>query len=217
MQKSWENGHLFRGKQLITRNWYIDIFYYVAAYPNVEIDNNIWDRPPDGLHVPPGFGCKLHKALDRTKQAGYCWWQCVEARLEMLGYSASNLDKSLYMHKSRKAMIWLHVDNGIIAAADEGLLLQLRKELVTLPTNAKTTHAKDYIGTVGALSYAATGTSPDIAYTVNLLARHASRPGADHWKCLQHLLGYVHNTRSLSLCPEPRKKEPQLDVFSDGS
>ncbi|MBW0589328.1 hypothetical protein O181_129043 [Austropuccinia psidii MF-1] len=33
------------------------------------------------------------------------------------------------MHKSRKAMIWIHVDNGIIAAADEGLLLQLRKEL----------------------------------------------------------------------------------------
>ncbi|MBW0484195.1 hypothetical protein O181_023910 [Austropuccinia psidii MF-1] len=75
--------------------------------------------------------------------------------------------------------------------------LPAKCNLVTLPTNAETTHAREFISAVGAL--------------------HAARPGADHWKCLQHLLGYVHHTRSLSLCLEPRQGEPQLDVFLDAS
>ncbi|MBW0484198.1 hypothetical protein O181_023913 [Austropuccinia psidii MF-1] len=38
------------------RNWYVNSFNFVAAYLNAEIDNDIWVRPPDGLHVPAGFG-----------------------------------------------------------------------------------------------------------------------------------------------------------------
>ncbi|MBW0541386.1 hypothetical protein O181_081101 [Austropuccinia psidii MF-1] len=33
------------------------------------------------------------------------------------------------MHKSQKAMIWLHIDDCIIAAEDKKLLLQLRNKL----------------------------------------------------------------------------------------
>ncbi|MBW0462694.1 hypothetical protein O181_002409 [Austropuccinia psidii MF-1] len=174
------------------------------------------------------------------------------------------------MHKLRKALIWLHVDNGIIDVEDKQLLLQLRNKLgkpfklkwedtmnsivginiqqtngsyklfqrqliksivknawdgtpstkmplTTLPSNEEVTHARDYIGVVGELSYVATGTQPDIAYAVNLLARHASRPGKDHWRCLQHLLGYIHHTKHLSLCLEPQHDGLQLTVFLDAS
>ncbi|MBW0543277.1 hypothetical protein O181_082992, partial [Austropuccinia psidii MF-1] len=258
------------------RKWYVNSFDFVAAYLNAKIDTDIWVRPPDGLHIPTGFGCKLRKALYGTKQAGYCWWQCVASRLTTLGYTASNFDKSLYMHKSKKAMIWLHVDDGIIAAEDDALLRQLRHDLgesfklkwedtvscivgidvqrtndgfklcqqqliesiiknawdgtpstktplpakcslITLPDDEEVTHAREYIGAVGALSYVATGRRPDIAYAVNLLSRHAARPGKDHWRCLQHLLGYVHHTKHLSLCLEPQHDGLQLDIFSDAS
>ncbi|MBW0544215.1 hypothetical protein O181_083930 [Austropuccinia psidii MF-1] len=219
---------------------------------------------------------RMALAASYAKQAGYCWWQCVVTRLTTLGDAASDFDKSLYFHESWKAMIWLHVDDGIIAVEDERLLLQLRNELgksfrlkweesvnsivgidimrtnggyklrqqrliesivettwdgtpstktplqakcnlFILRNNEEVTDAKDYIGVVGALSYVATGTWPDIAYAVNLLARHAARPGKDHWKCLQHLLGYVHHTNNLSLCLEPQQSDLQLNVFSDAS
>ncbi|MBW0485850.1 hypothetical protein O181_025565 [Austropuccinia psidii MF-1] len=258
------------------RGWYINSFDFVAAYLNAKIDTNIWVRPPDGLHIPSGFSFKLRKALYGTRQAGYCWWQWVAARLTTLGYTASDLNKSLYMHESRKAMIWLHIDDSIIAMEDKQLLLQLHDELgksfklkwedtvksivginvlwtnggyklcqqqiiesiienawdstpstkmplpakcnlVTLHDDKELTDARDYIGVVGALSYVATGTRPDIAYAVNLLARHAARPGRDHWRCLQHFLGYVHHTKQLSLCLEPQHRGLQLNVLSDAS
>ncbi|MBW0488681.1 hypothetical protein O181_028396 [Austropuccinia psidii MF-1] len=210
-----------RGRMVLmicgARKWYVNSFDFVAAYLNAKIDTAIWVRPPNGLHIPNGFGCKLCKALYGTKQAGYFWWQCVATRLTTLGYAASDFDKSLYLHESQKAMIWLHVDDGIIAAEDERLLLQLCDELgksfklkwedsvnsivgidimrtnggyklrqqrliesifqttwdstlsiktplpakcnlVTLRDNEEVTHAKDYIGAVGALSYVTMGT-----------------------------------------------------------
>ncbi|MBW0495267.1 hypothetical protein O181_034982 [Austropuccinia psidii MF-1] len=45
------------------RKWYVNSFDFVAAYLNTDIKGNIWVRPPDGLTVPPSFGCKLQKAL----------------------------------------------------------------------------------------------------------------------------------------------------------
>ncbi|MBW0508505.1 hypothetical protein O181_048220 [Austropuccinia psidii MF-1] len=64
--------------------WYMNSFDFVAAYLNADIKENIWVRPPDGLTIPPGFGCKLRKALYVTKQAGYCRWNCVaEIRWEL--------------------------------------------------------------------------------------------------------------------------------------
>ncbi|MBW0503570.1 hypothetical protein O181_043285 [Austropuccinia psidii MF-1] len=219
------------------RGWYVNSFDFVAAYLKAEIDTDIWVRPPNGLHIPSGFGCKLLKALYGTGQAGYCWWQCMTVRLTTLGYTASDFEKSIYMPKSRKSIIWHHVDDSIIAAEDKRLLLQLRDELklivenawdgtpstktplpakcnlVTLPINEEVTRARDYIGAVGALSYVATGTRPDIAYAVSLLAR----PGKHHWRCFQHLLGYVYHTKHLSLCLEPQHRGLQLDVFLDAS
>ncbi|MBW0509455.1 hypothetical protein O181_049170 [Austropuccinia psidii MF-1] len=49
----------------------------------------------------------------------------------------------------------------------------------------------NFIGTIEALSYVATGTRPDVAFAVNLLAQHAKLPGKEHWRCLQHLLGLM--------------------------
>ncbi|MBW0523960.1 hypothetical protein O181_063675 [Austropuccinia psidii MF-1] len=77
---------------------YVNSFDFVAAYLNTDIKENIWVRPPDGLTVPPSFGCKLQKALYGTKQASY--W-----------------------------IIWLHIDDGIVAAEDPVMLTEIRREL----------------------------------------------------------------------------------------
>ncbi|MBW0483920.1 hypothetical protein O181_023635 [Austropuccinia psidii MF-1] len=53
------------------RKWCVNSLNFVAAYLNADIKENIWVRPPDGITIPPGFGCKLQKALYGTKQAGH--------------------------------------------------------------------------------------------------------------------------------------------------
>ncbi|MBW0539535.1 hypothetical protein O181_079250 [Austropuccinia psidii MF-1] len=51
------------------RGWYVNSFDFVSAYLNAEIDTDIWVRPPNGLHIPSSFRCKLRKALYGTRKA----------------------------------------------------------------------------------------------------------------------------------------------------
>ncbi|MBW0486044.1 hypothetical protein O181_025759 [Austropuccinia psidii MF-1] len=111
------------------REWHVNSFDFVAAYLNAGIDEEVWVCPPDGLTIPTGFGCRLHKALYGTKQAGNCWCHCVANKLQTLGYVASKFDRSVYVHSSQQAMIWLHMDDGIIAGKDIGAIRDVRMAL----------------------------------------------------------------------------------------
>ncbi|MBW0542127.1 hypothetical protein O181_081842 [Austropuccinia psidii MF-1] len=258
------------------REWHVNNFDFVAAYLNAGIDEEVWVHPLYGLTIPTGFGCRLRKALYSTKQAGNCWWHCVANKLQTLGYVASEFDRSVYVHSSQQAMIWLHVDDGIIAGKDIGAIRDVRMaleesfrmkwedgissiigidihkvrggyeleqrrlidsivqklwdgtplsrtplpakcNLTTLEDTSATVRPHEFIGTVGALSYVAMGTRPEVAFAVNLLARHAKQPGKEHWKCLQHLLGYISHTRDLRLYLRPYQSIPTLKVWSDAS
>ncbi|MBW0535119.1 hypothetical protein O181_074834 [Austropuccinia psidii MF-1] len=101
--------------------------------------------------------------------------------------------------------------------ADYDSPLPVKCDLLTLPEQDKTIQQHDFISAVGALSYVVTGTRPDLAYAVNLLARYSMSPGANHWRFLQHVLGYLNKTQHycLSLTPDPGKLE--LKVYSDAS
>lgn len=46
-----------------------------------------------------------------------------------------------------------------------------------------------FCSVLGSLRYLAAGTRPDIAFTVNLLARHSNSPSEPHWEALDHLVG----------------------------
>ncbi|MBW0536133.1 hypothetical protein O181_075848 [Austropuccinia psidii MF-1] len=58
-------------------SWLVSTFDFVAAYLNAPIDETLWIRPPEGLHIPLGHGCLLNKALYGTRQAGrLCMGAC---------------------------------------------------------------------------------------------------------------------------------------------
>ncbi|MBW0588006.1 hypothetical protein O181_127721 [Austropuccinia psidii MF-1] len=84
------------------RRWYVNFFDFFAAYINANIEEEIWAGPPGGLTVPPGFGFKLQKALYST---------------------------SLYINESKKAIFWLHVDDGIIMAEEPTILTKIKLAL----------------------------------------------------------------------------------------
>ncbi|XP_057543251.1 secreted RxLR effector protein 161-like [Amaranthus tricolor] len=56
-----------------------------------------------------------------------------------------------------------------------------------------------YLSAIGALMYLANNTRPDIAFTVNLLARYSNSPTKRHWSGIKHLLRYLRGTKDLGL------------------
>ncbi|MBW0541611.1 hypothetical protein O181_081326 [Austropuccinia psidii MF-1] len=101
-------------------------------------------------------------------------------------------------------------DNQSSAAAPLPTKLNLR----SLTDGDAILRQSDFILCVGALSYVATGTHPDIGFSVNLLARHSKHPGKEQWLCLQHLLGYLDQTSTHVLCIKPKSSEHLVTVAS---
>jgi hypothetical protein len=94
-----------------------------------------------------------------------------------------------------------------------------------LPTNLKlvtdpdgnTADSTNYLSVIGALSYVAVGTRPDIAYSVNLLVRFLAKPGVKHWKGVKHLIAYLADLRAIHLNLYPRQQQKALKCFCDAS
>jgi len=56
-----------------------------------------------------------------------------------------------------------------------------------------------YLSAIGALMYLANNTRPDIAFAVNLLARHSNAPTKRQWNGIKHLFRYLRGTKDLGL------------------
>ena len=56
-----------------------------------------------------------------------------------------------------------------------------------------------YLSAIGALMYLANNTRPDIAFAVNLLARHSADPTRRHWVGVKTILRYLKGTQDLGL------------------
>jgi hypothetical protein len=48
-----------------------------------------------------------------------------------------------------------------------------------------------YLSAIGALMYLANQTRPDIAFAINLLARHSATPTSRHWTGIKHIFRYL--------------------------
>nr|AAS79613.1 putative copia-like polyprotein [Ipomoea trifida] len=56
-----------------------------------------------------------------------------------------------------------------------------------------------YLSAIGALLYLANCTRPDIAFSVNLLARFSASPTRRHWSGVKHIFRYLQGTKDLGL------------------
>jgi hypothetical protein len=56
-----------------------------------------------------------------------------------------------------------------------------------------------YLSAIGALMYLANNTRPDIAFSVNCLARHSVAPTMCHWNDIKNILRYLVGTMDLGL------------------
>ena len=72
------------------------------------------------------------------------------------------------------------------------------------------------LSAIGALMYLANCTRPDIAFSVNLLARYSSAPTTRHWKGIQHILRFLSGTTDMGLFYSNKSKEKLLGYADAG-
>ena len=73
-----------------------------------------------------------------------------------------------------------------------------------------------YLNANGALMYLANCTRPDIAFSVNLLARYSSAPTRRHWNGIQHILRHLSGTTDMGLFYSNKSKEKLLGYADAG-
>ena len=71
-----------------------------------------------------------------------------------------------------------------------------------------------YLSAIGALMYLANYTQPDIAFSVNLLAKYNSAPTKMHWNKIKHVLRYLRGTCDMGLFYS-KTLEPQFFSYVD--
>ena len=71
-----------------------------------------------------------------------------------------------------------------------------------------------YLSAIGALMYLVNYTRPDIAFSVNLLARYSSAPTKRHWNGIKHILRYLRGISDMGLFYS-KAMEPQLLGYAD--
>ena len=71
-----------------------------------------------------------------------------------------------------------------------------------------------YLSLIGALMYLANSTRPDIAFVVNLLARHSAAPTKHHWVGGKQILRYLNGTKDLGLFYQ-KNQDPTLVGYTD--
>ena len=63
---------------------------------------------------------------------------------------------------------------------------------------------RPYRSLVGSLLYIATGTRPDIAFTICHLSQHLEQPSEQHWNAAIRVLRYLKSTAMKDICHEAK-------------
>ena len=73
-----------------------------------------------------------------------------------------------------------------------------------------------YLRAIGTLMYLADCTRPDIAFAVNLLAKHSAAPTRRHWAGVKTLLRYLQGTQDLGLFFRKNQDLTMVGYTDDG-
>ncbi|MBW0498090.1 hypothetical protein O181_037805 [Austropuccinia psidii MF-1] len=112
-------------------NWPVQTFDVTTAYLHSNVKEDVYVRPPPGMCLKEGAVLKLRKALYGLKQAGRCWWKHLSSMLRDMGFVSNQEDQSSYVYRMGNdvAMMWVHVDDGVLTANSEQVMDRLKSDL----------------------------------------------------------------------------------------
>ncbi|MBW0526012.1 hypothetical protein O181_065727 [Austropuccinia psidii MF-1] len=115
------------------RSWKVNTFDVTSAYLHSKINKAILVRPPPGVTIGENKVLKLKRALYGLKQAGRCWWIHLKNILQEVGFNANENNQRTYTYKhgGEYAVLWIHVDDGVLVASSDIVMEKLKLELAT--------------------------------------------------------------------------------------
>ena len=82
-----------------------------SAFVNSSLKETIYMEPPQGMDIGEGNVLELRQSLYGLKQAAYEWFQECKKQLLTMGFSQGYSDPCLFIHRDRKLIIMVYVDD----------------------------------------------------------------------------------------------------------
>ena len=113
-------------------DWHTRQLDFVLAYPQAEVEGDIYMKLPKGFSLTEGRSSKTHvlkllKNIYGLKQAGKVWNDYLHKGLLELGYRQSKVDPCLYYR--RNTLLAVYIDDCILAVKEESELKKAIKEI----------------------------------------------------------------------------------------
>ena len=102
-----------------------------TAYPNGELEEDLYMLPPDGVSIQPGYCWKLQRSLYELKQAGQTWNKILDRKLGELGFTRLDAETCLYVFRKNGQVCFLvvYVDNLLLAATTQNFMDSIKAKL----------------------------------------------------------------------------------------
>ncbi|PLW47343.1 hypothetical protein PCASD_02621 [Puccinia coronata f. sp. avenae] len=115
-----------------SKNFPTATFDISSAYLYSPIEEDVYVQPP--VEIMPqwkGKIMRLKKAMYGTQQAARCWWKFFSGKMRNIGFTASELEPSLYFCRRglEFVVIWLHVDDGFAMGSSQKVLDDLHQAI----------------------------------------------------------------------------------------
>jgi hypothetical protein len=112
-------------------SWQTRQIDFVLAFPQADVECDIYMAIPRGFTLPEGYNPKdyclmLRKNIYGQKQAGRIWNKHLHNGLTQMGFEQSNIDECLYYRGS--TIFLVYVDDGIIIDSDRSRIDALFNE-----------------------------------------------------------------------------------------
>lgn len=105
-------------------------FDITTAFLYGTLEDDVYIKPPEGMELESGKALKLMKGLYGLKQAPRVWNEEFTKQVEKLGFEATKSDPCLFNHQTRKILLCIYVDDGLVLARQESDLAYVLDNLM---------------------------------------------------------------------------------------
>lgn len=113
------------------QNLYLHQFDVQNAFPNAELEEDIYMHPPIEMNLPSGTLLKLNRALYGLRQASRSWNKLLSTTLTSIGFKQLISDSCIYTKEENNSttIVMIYVDDIIVAAPTETIITNLYQQL----------------------------------------------------------------------------------------